>query len=429
MRHARVSRPAPAPRVATGGIALDADRALEHIDQRRLDARRRRARRRRRRRPCSSTSSAVGLQRDRQVVQHAQHRARLRAVVRQAPEQPRQSRPGAARRGGWSARRAAAPAPRPPAPAPAARAGARRPTARAAGACCQAGAFGQRHRADRRRPRSAASGAPSRPGAAGGRARTVSRTRQLAGRPRRAAPARPAGARGRAGRSARRSAPFEQDAAARVSGCRPASARSRVDLPAPFGPTMRGPARGPTLQARCRAAPRAWPPRRTRSRVRPASDARPHGRRSRCCSSQQQVAAAQHRGEHAHRQFLRRDQRAREHVGRQQQHARPCRRWPAAASRAGLAHARAPGAARPGRRRRSARPARPPAPVASASISTSSQPHARQVAGPGWRRCLRPASARRARAHERRARRQQQRQPAGHHAPAPASRGSRCCRA
>ncbi len=57
-------------------------------------------------RPRAQHQQAVGVQGERQVVQHADHRARLAASRRSR----RTTRPGAAGRGGWSARRAAAPA-------------------------------------------------------------------------------------------------------------------------------------------------------------------------------------------------------------------------------------------------------------------------------------------------------------------------------
>ncbi len=335
----------------------------------------------------------VGMQCKRYLVQHAHHGAPLRPPGH-APIPA--SRPGAAGRGWPAARPSTAHRPAPPARAPAARAGARhRTTARA------------RDRASPR-PESRARPAPppgsparwarpARPGAAGGPA---SPRPTHSGRHHwtRSDPARPGAAR----------APAPADLAIGwPSNCNRAltgnQLRQRLEqrrLAGPVGPDHTGPAAARQIQvdavqhrhtaqagmdATGRGSPLVrleWPGVRPRCGLR--CELAGSGRRALIPAPRftapvhqpQQVAAAEHGGQHADREFLRRNQPARQRVGRRAAAAHPSD-WP----RAGTDDAchgstSAPDAARRVRQRRSARsapprrrwpaPARPPAPRACA---------------------------------------------------------------
>ena len=263
-------RPAPA-------AALDAHRAAEHLDQRRLRCRI----------ACSAVGDhraaphhqhPVGVQRQRQVVQHADDADALRRPPAGAAAAP--APPGAAGRDASSARRAAAAAPRSPARGRAARAGARRPTARAAGASarrCSSVAGHRRvdHRLVGRAPRRAEQAELRQP-AEPTTSRAPSARRRPSPLP---APARRCGGRARAPASRRASRPSSRTLPA-VEQRQPGEHAQQRRLAGAVGADHRRPAAA-DAQADAvehRAARRAGEARRRR-RAMPAPRPTPAGRR------------------------------------------------------------------------------------------------------------------------------------------------------
>jgi hypothetical protein len=175
------------------------------------------------------------------------------------------------------------------------------------------GAHGAVPRPRGRRPMAA----PARPGAAGGRAWHTSHTVRSSARFR-PGPARPARGRARGAATVQRLA---QQLTLPPCGSTPRQGLEQRGLAGAVG-ARRCWSSAPAAPGRCHAAPRAPMPRladgRSAGLHRDARALRPGAA---AVHQPQQVAAAQHRGEHAHRQLLRGQQPARQRVGGHQQHA------------------------------------------------------------------------------------------------------------